>query len=196
MSKKEKSSDLSINGPGSPVSIKKFNDSRPKEEDRSRMPVLIDDGIGIAHDDPDYTYITPEECSAQAVYFLKNGFNPDGLPAYLYRYLAYVFQKDKQFDTNQEYADAMNNGTLDKNSDEYKEIINKVKYLESNQEAKHIIGFIQLFAGCLNQAKKMNKPAKLFIQEPETNLHPKRAAMLMSLIEMIKKEYEFDNQKE
>lgn len=189
MSKSEKQ-DLSIDGPGSPISIKKFNNSKEiKYRDDKDLLILIDDGNGIAHDDPEFNYITPEECSKQAIFFLKNSFNPDGLPAYLYRYLSYMYQKDKQFATNQEYADTMINGSLDKESNDYKEIINKVKYLENNRESQQIIGFIQLFAGCLNQAKKSDKQIKLFIQEPETNLHPKRCAMLMSLIKMIQEEY-------
>lgn len=186
MSKKKE--DLSVDGPGSPVSIKKFNGTRIAS-DREGLTVLIDDGIGFAFDDPEFTYITPEECAKQAVHYVKAGFNEDGLPAYLYRYISYMFGLNTQFKTNQEYVDAVRKKEFTKDNPDFKEAVNKVKYCENNTEAKQIIGFVQLFAGCLNMCKKEGKPAKLFLHEPDSFLHPKRSAKFMSLIKMIEEDY-------
>jgi predicted ATP-dependent endonuclease of OLD family len=186
MGKKE---DLSVDGPGSPISIKKFNDTRSKKDDKTFTVLIENEGLGFSHDDPEFIYITPNDCSEQAIYFLKNGFDPEKLPAYLYRYLSLMYQLEKQFETNQEYNDAIANGSFGKEDNDYKEVMNKVKYCESNHEAKQIIGLCQLFGGTLNQAKKAKVNVKIFIQEPETYLHPKRERMIMSLFQLIQKEY-------
>ena len=65
------------------------------------------------------------------------------------------------------------------------------KYAKTNNEMKQIIGMIQLFGGSLNIARKMQKSIKLFVEEPEARLHPKRERTMMLLLETLKKDYGF-----
>jgi predicted ATP-dependent endonuclease of OLD family len=54
-----------------------------------------------------------------------------------------------------------------------------------------LIGMIQLVGGSLNIARKEQKGVRLYIEEPESRMHPKRQAKMVSLLEMLKKDYGF-----
>ena len=74
-------------------------------------------------------------------------------------------------------------GRLTKDSEEYITLLNYIKWSNSNPEVMHLIGLIQLLSGTLNIAKKQNQRISIFLDYPETNLHPKRERKLMTLIE-------------
>lgn len=186
------SNDLSVNGPGSPVSLKKFLLSH---ETNKELTVLIDGtGSGIAHDDEGCLYITPEECKTQALHYSKNVFNGRQIPAYLYRYLGYMMIDGmKEYNSDQELAEAFQNGDITEESDDYKYLLNLITYCEHNSEAQQVIGLIQLIAGSLNIARKADSGLRLYIDRPETALHPKRQAKAMSLFMKLKSEYGWED---
>lgn len=192
--------DLSIAGPGSPVSLKKFflhHSSGLKD-----ITVLVDGtGCGIAKD-ADCIYITPEECSTQALYYSKKLFDGKRVPAYLYRYIQYMMFDEKgygamKYPTDQDLVKALEEGSLNAESEEYKQIVNFIQYCEYNTEAQQVIGLIQLIGGTLNSLRKrainMRDPnqasVRIYIDRPETALHPKRQSRFMSLFHKLKDEY-------
>ncbi len=81
------------------------------------------------------------------------------LPPYLKKYLMYLFNTDE------------------------KGVEGMYKYAETNKAFKQAIGFIQLLAPCFKH--KMSA----YIELPETHFHPQQQARIMSLFEMIKKDY-------
>ena len=182
--------DMSVDGPGSPISIKKFLAS-DKYSPSEHPCVLIDNSSsGFAHDDPNTMYMTTEDIQHQANWYRKNSFNGKQVPAYLYRYLHYMYlDGSMKYKTNQDLANAFNKKEITAESPEYKQIVNLIKYCDSNTEAAQLIGFITLFAGTISHAKKENKPIRLFLKNPDNNLHPLRAQRWMSMFYKLKKEY-------
>lgn len=190
------SNDLSVNGPGSPVSFKKF---LLQTQDKLReLTVLIDGtGSGIAHDDEGTLYIRPEDCSKQAIYYSKNGFDGVRIPAYLYRHLGYMMIDGmKEYKTDQELVEDFENGKITKESDDYKYLCNLITYCEQNPEVQQVIGLIQLISGSLNIARKAKSGLRLYIDRPETALHPERQVKAMNLLMKLKEEYGWKNKPE
>jgi hypothetical protein len=192
--------DLSVDGAYSPVSLRKFIALKsPEQEDdpigatkQDLIRVLIDNtGAGIAMDDPYTIYVTPEVRLEQAQHYREHVFNGSQVSAHLFRYLRYMFldADENDYPTNQSVADAARDGKLTEDSDDYKAVINLIKYSDHNVEAAQVIGFIQIFAGILNHTSKKKIPIRLFIQHPETGLHPKRTARFMSLFYKIQNDY-------
>lgn len=158
---------------GAPISLEKVSKHISKTGTaKSNMYVLIDNtNTGFVNDDPTLANVTIQEREDQAMYFI--GLNLP-LPPYLKKYIEHMYKDDKP-DVEAMY-----------------------KYAKTNPELKQIIGLIQLVGGSLNMAKKMKKSVRLYIEEPETRLHPKRERMVISLLEMLKKDYgygEEDNSK-
>lgn len=181
--------DISIDGPGSPISIKKVM----KQVEPKPITLFVDgSGCGLAKDDDTLIYITPEECAFQALYYSKHLFDGKRVPAYLYRYLAYMFELGKKYETDEELAEDFKNGVITSESPDYKQIVNLIKYCEHNDEAKQIIGLIQLVAGALNMAKKQMMGVKLYIDKPETSLHPNKQSKIPTLLIELKERYGFD----
>jgi len=165
MKEKEDKEDFRIEPiDGAPISLKKVSDHLSKEKKSLiNTYVLIDGtGSGFVNDHPMMANITIEERERQADYFL--GLNLP-MPAYLRPYLELMFP--------------------DENID------GLYKYAKTNGEMRHIIALVQLFGGSLNVAKKEKVGVKIYIEEPETRMHPKREAKMMMLIEKIKKDYGF-----
>lgn len=153
---------------GAPISLKKVSDHLTATADtknKSNTYVLVNNmGIGYVNDDPHMANITIREREIQADYFLSLNLP---MPTYLRPYLEYMYEDDGQD------IDAL------------------YKYASSNDELKQIIGLIQLFGGSLNMARKAKKGVKLYVEEPETRMHPKRERRVMGLLEKIKKDYGF-----
>ena len=68
-------------------------------------------------------------------------------------------------------------------------LLNKVKYCASNKESAQIIGLIILFVETvkLTRMNNFNAPT-LLIDKPETDLHPKREARIMTLINKMRED--------
>lgn len=182
------SQDLSVAGPGSPISVKKFRDTLAPDQDRNFMVLLDQEGVGFEHDDKSMVYITTEECAIQATYYVKSVFNGKAIPLYLYRYMAYMFL-NQELISQDKLRKQFEDGTIKEDSPGYILIRNLITYCEKNVEAKQLIGLIQLFAGSLNQARKEKKPIKIFLEHPDSYLHPQRTARLMSMFHKIQDEY-------
>ena len=152
---------------GAPISLDKVSKLIEKTgKAKSNLYVLLDNGgSGFVNDSPDLLNVTIEERENQAMYFLSLNLP---LPPYLKKYLEYMYEDDKQD------IDAM------------------YKYAKTNAELKQIIGIIQLVGGSLNAAKKQNKSVRLYIEEPETRMHPKRERRVISLLEKLKKDYGYN----
>jgi len=188
-----KEDDLSVAGPGSPVSLKKF---LLRHQTAKPMTVLLDQtGTGIAHDDEGTIYITPEECSTQALYYSEHMFNGVNVPAYLYRYITYMMMEgEKEYMNDQELAEDFKNGTITAESDSYKQVVNLIKYCKDNPEMQQVMGLIQLIGGSLNIARKADAGIRLYLDRPETSMHPKRQARFMSCLMKLQKEYGFEEE--
>ena len=184
------SEDLSVAGPYSPVSLKKFLYHHPTSRP---LTVLIDGtGLGIVKDEEGMLYITPEDCSQQALHYCKTIFDGKRVPAYLYRYLHYMFINNAyhpKYNSDQDVANAFINKELTEESEEYIQIRNMITYAEHNTELLQVIGLIQLIGGSLNMARKSNSGLRLYLDRPETALHPKRQSSFMSMFEMLRKDY-------
>ena len=155
--------------------------------------MLLDQtGLGIAKD-ADALYITPAACTEQALFYAKDIFDGKYLPAYLFRYIRYMMFDDdlKKYPTNSAVLDDMQAGVLTETSPEYVEVVNFLKYVEHNPEGLQLLGLIQLIGGSLNLIRKEQAPMRLYIEYPETSLHPKRSARFMSMFHMLSKEYGF-----
>ncbi len=180
--------DLSIAGPNSPISLHKF--IKNHGEELKKLTVLVDGtGLGI-HKDADCVYVTPEECSKQAIYYLKEKFDGEHIPAYLYRYLSYMFcDKAPVYTTDADLVKAFSEGKLSASHPDYEHILGLIRWCESNKESQQVIGMIQIIAGALRMATKAKSGIRLYLEHPETSLHPKRQSRAMSMITMLDKEY-------
>lgn len=182
-------SDLSISGPGSPVSLKKFVD---QAKDLRKFTLLIDGtGSGIAKDHPEFLYVTPEECSKQSIYYSKERF--DGrIPVYLYRYLHYLFIQNGTswtYKTDDDVLQAFLRKEITNTSPDYVYLKNLIENCEHNPEAQQCIGFVQIVGGALNIARKNKSGLRLFIDRPETALHPARQSAIMPVILQLEEDY-------
>lgn len=153
---------------GAPLSLKKISAHLDKHgKSKNNLYVLIDGTASGFMPDPMMANITIADREAQADYFL--GLNLP-MPAYLRPYFELMFP--------------------DENVDSL------YKYAKTNGEMRHIIAIVQLFGGSLNIARKEKKHVKIYIEEPETRMHPKREARMMMLLEKIKKDYGFEEKEE
>jgi predicted ATP-dependent endonuclease of OLD family len=91
--------------------------------------------------------------------------------------------------SNQQVLDKFASGEITAETPAYKKICNLITYCKSNAESRQLIGLCILLAGALNLARKENRFPRIFIEHPETHLHPKMECKLMTLLEQIKKDY-------
>lgn len=59
----------------------------------------------------------------------------------------------------------------------------------SNAGLMQAIGMIQLMAGALNMAKKAGKGIRLYVENPETHMHPEQQCNLADLLVTLLKDY-------
>src|SRR5436190_2224706 len=120
------SEDLSIDGPGSPVSLKKFIESSIRKND---LTILVENDNGIALDDPHTLYMTPQDRFEQTSYFLQHHFDGKTIPAYLFRYLRYMYiSDDDKYKSNQDVEAALKSNELNNENHEFKTVLNLIKY--------------------------------------------------------------------
>lgn len=181
--------DLSVGGPNTPISLDKFIKST--EHKLRAFTVLVDGtGMGIHKDSNECVYVTPETCYAQANYYREEKFDGKRIPAYLYRYLNYMFNDDAPFyESDQFLLDLYNGGEITEESEDYQRILGLVKWCESNKEAAQVIGMIQIISGSLRIATQEKCGIRLYLEHPEHALHPKRQSRCMSMIVKLNKEY-------
>lgn len=152
---------------GAPISLKKVSKIlKPSKE----IYVLIDSSSsGFVNDDPSLVEVSIQDREEQAMYFLNLDI---ATPPYLKKYLEFMYAGEKV------------------------DIDSMMKHGKTNPELKQIIGLVQLVGGSLNHARKNKVHFRMHIQEPETRMHPKREAKIVSLIEMLKKDYGFNKKDE
>ena len=183
--------DLSVDGPGSPISVKKVLENVAMSP--TGVHVFIDQNAsGFDLEGSDYMEITTEECKRQAVYFKENHFDGERMPFYLLKYLYYFYFDDSIFEKAEDIPGLTKYFSEDeKGKTEYKTLLNTVKYCDKNHESAHLIGLIQGLCGMLKMARDHGSPPRLFIQHPESHLHPSRAAKLMTFTYKVRAEYGF-----
>lgn len=82
--------DLSSDGPGSPVSMRKFIEAGHAA---GRLTIVLDrDSIGILPDDPNTVNVLVTDREAQATYFLDMNLP---MPPYLRKYLAMLYDDER-----------------------------------------------------------------------------------------------------
>jgi hypothetical protein len=185
--------DVSINGPGSPASLKKL--IKYVVDPNAKGPVVfIDNGVGIVKDDPDTIVITPEDCKQQALYFLEKFFKPlQKPPYYVIRHLLALYERPgceydyshsgkAKYPDNESVKMATMTGGIKAEDEDYKFLINKFTYGEHDPEFLQLLGLIQLASGAVKSG------GRVFIDYPETFLHPKRERMVMTMLEEIKRD--------
>lgn len=75
-------------------------------------------------------------------------------------------------------------GGIKAEDSDYKFLHNKFTYGEHDSEFLQLLGLIQLVSGTVKRG------GKIFIDYPETFLHPKRERIVMCMLEEIKYDYE------
>ena len=189
--------DLQVDGPYSPISIKKVSDSGILQLEG--FNVLIpgtNEQLGVVADDPERVNVMITDRIMQAEYFIDEIFpNLPRIPAYLYRYIHYMmFSEESNFKypTDADYIYAIESDTLKMHEEEYQKVHNFIKWGKTNTEAVHLIGLLQLVGGSLKAAAKNNSGLKMFIELPETGFHPKREGKIMSMLNKLKDEYGYN----
>jgi len=195
------SADLSIAGPGSPISMQKFTDYLDAETPIERQPELIvmlnQSGQGLLQDNDSIVQVMIADRVMQAHYWRDEFWNGKQISAYLYRYVYYMLEEDEydiakhKYPNNQAIVDALTSGALTETSDEFVRMKGYFEWLKSNNEVTHIVGLVQLVGGSLRAAAKKQSYLRIFIEEPETGMHPKRERKLVTLIKMLGDDYGF-----
>ena len=151
---------------GAPISLQKFVEQEGGK--LTNMNILVDgSGTGIVNDTPDFINCTAADREMQAMHFL--GLNLPKLPEYMKKYLR-MFYEDK---TDEDFE-------------------NLAKFGKFNDEFKQIIGMIGMLAGILNMAKKAKTGVRVYIQHPETHLHPSRQTVCAKFLIQIQEDFKFD----
>lgn len=184
--------DLLVNGPGSPISLKKVIDT--VLHGKRHLTVLLDqDSQGFYTADAEVTVINSEICKEHALEFQSTHFNQKQMPLYLLRHLLYFFyDKEPLVYPHNEFIleDLKEFVTNDPEGKRiYAEILNKITYIKNNPEWQQVIGLIITICGCLNLAKKEQISCRLYIEYPETHLHPKREQKFMYFFHEVYNEY-------
>ena len=183
--------DISIAGPGSPVSLKKLFKEQKLEYTDQHVTVLLDQsGVGIVNDEESVCTIKLSDCQNQTRWFrdevfLKTGKRP---PLYLLRYLL-EFYHYGEYKSDQELMQAVNDKTITADSPGYKHVQNLIEYSEHNPESMQLIGLFMLLEGSLSLAKKENKRVRFYLEYPDAHLHPSRAQMFMYVLNKLTSKY-------
>ena len=168
--------------PYSPISLKDFLDKAGP--DLKRLTLLVDGtGNGI-YNDAGIVNIAPADCKMQAEYY-KTIHNVNQFPMYLLRYLYYLFlEEDYKIKSNEEVA------KIYTEDETVKQRLNSlVLNCDKNPEAAQCIGLVQLIAGTLSMARRQKAGVRVYIEHPETHLHPKRQSKFTSVLTDIYDEY-------
>jgi len=180
--------DISVNGPGSPVSLKKVLKS-PSIQLRE-LNVFVTNDTHIVKDAEDVSYITADMCKEQALYFLDTFFKGKLIPHYAFHHILYLFS-ERNRDVYKEYPDSISvklsviSKKLTDDSEDYKFVLNKFTYGREDPEFLQCLGMIQLIGSYLKLGAQ-----RIYIEHPETHLHPKRQSKFMTMMQNIRKEYE------
>lgn len=195
MTDEDKPDDLTINGPDSPISLQKFIDSPGFNPRDRRLTVLLDQtGDGIFNDATPIN-ITADECKDHALHLFYKVFEPTKkVPAYLLRHIDYMFDVVTTHKENYSYGfksqqEALTYVNNDPENDLYKFCFNKLNNVKFNAEFQQVLGLIGLIAGSLNQARKNGSSIRVYIEHPETHLHPKKQAKFMTLLNELSLEF-------
>lgn len=174
--------DLNVDGPYSPISLDKVSKLLSKDVSKGCIKVLLEqDGSGFENDCPDMASITIKDRADQAEYLAGWIAKGGKIPDYLYKYLAYFFEYIQSKDLDDE--------NLKIESKWIEEFNTKIKYWKSNAEVAQLTGLIILFYEALNFEKEFGKLPKLWIEHPETSLHPKRERCVMLVLNHILKSF-------
>ncbi len=188
----EENDDLSINGEGSPIHLKKVIEK--VIDDKKHLHVFLDqDHSGFYTADAPVVVLNSEIFKQHALEYQANAFNQKQLSLFLVRHLLFFFydKKDLVYPHDQ-FSVSKLSDFLEKDPEGqkiFKEMLNKITYIKNNPEWQQIVGMIITLCGCMNICKKEGKWARLFIENPENNLHPKRQAAFMSFLHEIYSEY-------
>jgi hypothetical protein len=169
---------------------------KPNSDPKNFLTVLIDQtGTGFIQDEPTLVQVMIQDRIEQAHYYRDHIFNGKQPSAYLYRYIHWVMLDDcakpPKYSTDQSILDANMRGELTAESEEFKLILNYINYCKHNPEIAHLIGLVQLVGGSLKAAAKQKNKLRIFIEHPETGMHPKRERLLVSLLHRLRDQYGF-----
>lgn len=194
MEKVDEKPNYLVAGEGSPISLNKVLEDKANGVYKKEFCVFIDNTYsGFALDAPGTVYLTVDARTEQAVYFVERIF--DGrIPCYLYRYLHYMYHHEEyemKYPKDEDVVKAFESGALTVESEEYKKLQNMIKYSGSNKSVQQMIGLITLLGGTLLDCKKRGKYIRIYIEEPETHLHPQQERRVISLLHKLREEYGF-----
>jgi hypothetical protein len=183
---------LSVEGAGSPISLRKWYESENKDAARDTMVLIDSDGVGFEPDGLPCMEITPQGCKECTEYYVDNHFNGKQIPLYMLKPFYYmmngnfdVYEKGIKLEALEKYFSENPVG-----KEEYQELLNKIKYSKRSAETSQVLGMIIMLCSGFQMANKAGAPARFYIEHPESHLHPKREQKLMSMIYKIREEYD------
>ena len=194
MAQPEDGSHLHIDGPHSPLSLAKIRDNL---EMRDFTVLVHTSDVAIA---PDYSRVfnvTMEERVFQAKYYLSEIFPKTGkIPLYLLVYLYCLFEEGIPYATWIDHEQPLEE--IKKQIPNFEEVVERytkmVKYAEHNLAYLHAIGMIQLLVGTMSQAKKANSSIAIYVEYPETAMHPKQQSRIVGFFTFLKNKYYGDQE--
>lgn len=182
-----KEQDLTVAGEGSPISLKKFIQGH--QFDGKNFTVLLDQtSSGFMNDDPGTVTIDEETISMTAIQYLQT-FDNKRISFFLVRHLHYMQFGDLEI-YKKDVTQCSDYFSKDpKGKEEYEKLLNMITYMKHNKESRHLVGLITCLSGVLNLARKEGKPIKVYLEHPESHLHPQKEARLMSMLYKLYEEY-------
>lgn len=184
-----KNKSIHVDGPGSPISIKKFLESDPDFANKEGFKVLLDQtGDGFDKEDLPLMEINDEECFRNAEWYSEHAFDGRSVPPYILKWISYFYEL-KMYDHCADDKTLAAYIATEEGAEEHKYICNLIKYCKKNMESKKLIGLITLWVGLLIESKYHRVPVKVLIEHPETHLHPNKTSKLMWWFHQTQKEY-------
>ena len=187
-----KHDDLSVEGPGSPISLRKWYENENKDVLKDTMVLIDHDGLGFEPDGLPCMEVTPQGCKECTEYYVDNHFNGKQLPLYILKHFYYmtiggsdIYEKAKDLPALEKYF-----AEDEKGKQEYQELLNKIKYAKRSAEASQVLGLIIMLCSGFQMANRIGAPARFYIEHPESHLHPKREQRLMYMINKIREDYD------
>jgi hypothetical protein len=188
----KKYDDISVEGPGSPISLRKWYENENKDVLKDTVVLIDSDGVGFEPDGLPCMEVTPQGCKECTEHYIDNHFNSKQIPLYILKPFYYmmignfdVYKKDVDVPALEKYF-----GEDEKGKKEYQELLNKIKYAPRSAESSQVLGLIIMLCSGFQMANKSGVPARFYIEHPESHLHPKRESRLMYMINKIREDYD------